>query len=112
MNISLQNVDKVSAVLTAKVEKNDYQANVEKALKNLRQKVNMPGFRKGMVPMSLVKKQYGISVLVEEVDKLLREKVSAYLSENKVNMLGSPLRKTSFLAPRQLSNLVLQLCHA
>ncbi len=95
MNISLQNVDKVSAVLTAKVEKNDYQANVEKALKNLRQKVNMPGFRKGMVPMSLVKKQYGISVLVEEVDKLLREKVSAYLSENKVNMLGSPLPKPS-----------------
>lgn len=95
MNISLQTVDKVSAVLTAKVEKNDYQANVDKAMKNLRKKVNMPGFRPGTVPMSLIQKQYGFSVLAEEIDKLLREKVSAYLHENKVNMLGSPLPKPS-----------------
>lgn len=93
MNISLENVDKVSAVLTVKIEKADYQEKVEKALKSLRQKVNMPGFRKGMVPMSLVKKQYGISVLAEEIDKLLQEKVFEYIRENKVNMLGTPLPK-------------------
>lgn len=59
MNISLQNVDKVSALLTVKIEKADYQEKVEKSLKTIRQRVNMPGFRKGMVPMGLVKKQYG-----------------------------------------------------
>ncbi len=93
MNISLQNVDKVSAVLTVKIEKADYQEKVEKALKTLRQRVNMPGFRKGMVPMGLIKKQYGVSVLIEEVDKLLQEKVGEYIRENKVDMLGAPLPK-------------------
>ena len=93
MNISLQNVDKVSAVLTVQIEKADYQAQVEKSLKTLRQRVNMPGFRKGMVPMAMIKRQYGSSVLMEEVDKLLQEKVGEYIQENKVNMLGSPLPK-------------------
>ena len=55
MNISLQNVDKVSALLTLKLEKADYQARVEKTLKTYRQKANIPGFRPGMVPMSLIK---------------------------------------------------------
>ena len=93
MNISLQNVNNVSAVLTAQIEKADYQEKVEKALKNIRQKVNMPGFRKGMVPAGLIKKQYGVSVLLEEVDKLLQEKVGEYIRDNKVNMLGTPLPK-------------------
>ena len=93
MNISLQNVDSVSAVLTVQIEKADYQEKVEKALKTLRQKVNMPGFRKGMVPTGLIKKQYGVSVLAEEIDKLLQEKVFEYIRENKVNMLGTPLPK-------------------
>ena len=93
MNISLQNVDSVSAVLIVQIEKADYQEKVEKALKTLRQKVNMPGFRKGMVPAGLIKKQYGVSVLAEEIDKLLQEKVFEYIRENKVNMLGTPLPK-------------------
>ena len=93
MNISLQNVDSVSAVLTVQIEKADYQEKVEKALKTLRQKANMPGFRKGMVPAGLIKKQYGVSVLAEEIDKLLQEKVFEYIRENKVNMLGTPLPK-------------------
>ncbi|WP_301915754.1 trigger factor [Phocaeicola coprophilus] len=93
MNISLQNVDSVSAVLTVQIEKADYQEKVEKALKTLRQKVNMPGFRKGMVPAGLIKKQYGVSVLAEEIDKLLQEKVFEYIRENKVNMLGTPRPK-------------------
>lgn len=93
MNISLQNVDSVSAVLTVQIEKADYQEKVEKALKTLRQKENMPGFRKGMVPAGLIKKQYGVSVLAEEIDKLLQEKVFEYIRENKVNMLGTPLPK-------------------
>lgn len=91
MNISLQNVDKVSALLTLKLEKADYQEKVEKTLKTYRQKANIPGFRKGMVPMSLIKKQFGKAVLAEEVDKLMQEKVNEYIRENKVNMLGMPL---------------------
>ena len=91
MNISLQNVDKVSAVFTVAIEKADYQERVDKTLKNYRQKANIPGFRKGMVPMSLVKKQFGKAVLAEEIDKFLQEKVYEYLRENKVDMLGQPL---------------------
>ena len=73
MNVSLQNIDKVSALLTVKLEKADYQEKVDKSLKNFRQKAQIPGFRKGMVPMSLVKKMYGKSVLAEEVNKLLSD---------------------------------------
>lgn len=91
MNVSLQNIDKVSAQLTVKLEKADYQEKVDKALKSLRQKVQMPGFRKGMVPASLVKKMYGKSVLGEEVNKLLSETVYKYIQDNKVNILGEPL---------------------
>ena len=87
----MQNVDKVSALLTVNIEKADYQEKVEKVLKKYRQQANIPGFRKGMVPMSLIKKQFGKSVMAEEVDKLMQEKVNEYIRENKVNMLGMPL---------------------
>ena len=87
----MQNVDQVSALLTVNIEKADYQERVEKVLKKYRQQVNMPGFRKGMVPMSLIKKQFGKSAMAEEVDKLMQEKVNEYIRENKVNMLGMPL---------------------
>ena len=91
MNVSMQNVDQVSALLTVNIEKADYQERVEKVLKKYRQQVNMPGFRKGMVPMSLIKKQFGKSAMAEEVDKLMQEAVNNYIRENKVNMLGMPL---------------------
>ena len=91
MNVSLQNMDKVSALLTVKIEKADYQDKVEKALKNLRHKVQMPGFRPGMVPAGLVKKMYGKQVLAEEVNKILSDTVYNYIKDNKVNMLGEPL---------------------
>lgn len=89
MNVSLQNIDKVSAQLTVKLEKADYQEKVDKSLKSFRQKAQMPGFRKGMVPMSLVKKMYGKSVIAEEVNKVLQEAVYNYIKENKVNMLAN-----------------------
>ena len=91
MNVSMQNVDNVSALLTVNIEKADYQEKVEKLLKKYRQQVNMPGFRKGMVPMSLIKKQFGKSAMAEEVDKLMQDAVNNYIRENKVNMLGMPL---------------------
>lgn len=91
MNVSFQNIDIVSGLLTVKLEKADYQEKVDKSLKTFRQKAQIPGFRKGMVPMSLVKKMYGKSVIAEEVNKLLSEKVYDYIKSNNVNMLGEPL---------------------
>ncbi|WP_291529180.1 trigger factor [Bacteroides sp. UBA939] len=91
MNVSLQNIDKVNALLTVKLEKADYQENVDKSLKNLRRKAQIPGFRQGMVPASLVKKMYGKSVIAEEVNKILSDAVYKYIQENKVNILGEPL---------------------
>lgn len=99
MNISLENVDKVSALLTLKLEKADYQEKVEKTLKAYRKQANISGFRKGMVPMSLVKKQFGKAVLAEEVDKLMQEKINEYIRENKVNMLGMPLPNEEKMQP-------------
>lgn len=91
MNVSLQNIDKVSALLTVKLEKADYQEKVDKSLKSLRQKAQVPGFRPGMVPMSLVKKMYGKSVIAEEVNKALSEAVYKYIQNNNVSILGEPL---------------------
>ena len=99
MNVSFQNVDKVSALLTVNIEKADYQENVDKVLKKYRQQANVPGFRKGMVPMSLIKKQFGKAVMAEEVDKLMQEKVNEYIRENKVNMLGMPLPNEEKMQP-------------
>lgn len=91
MNVSLQNIDKVSALLTVKLEKADYQPQVDKSLKTLRQKAQVPGFRPGMVPMSLVKKMYGKSVIADEVNKILSDKVYGYIKDNNVNILGEPM---------------------
>ncbi len=91
MNISLQNIDKVNAELTAVIEPADYTEKYAKAIKETSKKVNMPGFRPGKVPAGLVKKQYGQSILAEEINKILQESLFNYIRENKVNMLGEPL---------------------
>lgn len=91
MNISLQNIDALNAVLTAEIVPADYEENVKKAIKEFSKKASMPGFRPGKVPAGLVKKQYGTSILAEEVNKLLQENLYNYIRENKVNMLGEPL---------------------
>ena len=91
MNISLEKVGNVQAVITVKLETADYEANVKKSLKNLQAKVQMPGFRPGHVPASLVKKMYGTQVKAEEVNKLIGDNLMSYIRDNKVNMLGEPL---------------------
>jgi len=91
MNVSLQNVDKVSALLTVDMVKADYQEKVEAQLKKIRKDAQMPGFRKGMVPMGLVKKMYEKNVIADEVNKQLGEAINKYIQENKVQMLGEPL---------------------
>lgn len=91
MEFTLTNLDATSAKLVVNVVEADYAAQVEKTLKNFRQKANIPGFRPGMVPMGLIKKQYGTAVKAEEVNKLLQQKIFEYIRENKVDMLGEPL---------------------
>ena len=91
MKVSEQRIDNVNAIIKVAVEKNDYQEKVEKSLKQLRLKANMPGFRPGKVPMGLIKKMYEKSVLAEELDKLIRENLYDYLKENNLSVLGEPL---------------------
>ena len=91
MEITLKNQDATSAILSVNIQEADYSALVEKQLKNFRQKANIPGFRPGMVPMGLIKKQYGVAVKAEEINKLLQTKIFEYIKENKVDMLGEPL---------------------
>lgn len=91
MNISLKNNDVVSGIIKLEIVKADYADQVEKSLRGFRQKANVPGFRKGMVPMGMVKKMYGKHVLVEEVNKLVSENLYSYIRENKINILGEPL---------------------
>lgn len=91
MNVKFENVSKAQGLLTVSMEKADYQENVDKALKDARKKVQMPGFRPGMVPMSLVQKMYGKSIKADEINKLLQEKVFNYIRENKIDMLGEPM---------------------
>ncbi|MBQ0023373.1 MAG: trigger factor, partial [Prevotellaceae bacterium] len=90
-NITIENIDKVNAVITAVVEPADYTEKYNKALKDAKKKINMPGFRPGMVPTGLIKKQFGLSILAEEVNKILQDGLFGYIRDNKVNMLGEPL---------------------
>lgn len=91
MNITFDKIDAVNGVITAELTPADYAENVKKAIKDFRKKAKYPGFRPGMVPEGLIKKQYGTSILAEEVNKTLREALYKYITENKINMLGEPL---------------------
>ena len=91
MKITFDCPDKINGLLTMTIEPADYQEQVEKTLKNYRKKAQVPGFRPGMVPMGMIKKQYGTAVKVDKVNKLMGEKLYAYIQENKIQMLGEPL---------------------
>ncbi len=93
MNITKENVDALNAVVKVDIVKEDYNDKVEKILTDYRKTANIPGFRKGHVPMGMVKKQYGKAVLVDEVNKLLQESLNKYLTEEKLDILGQPLPK-------------------
>ncbi len=93
MNITRENVDALNAVVKVDIAKEDYSAKVDKILTDYRKTANIPGFRKGQVPMGMVKKQYGKAVLVDEVNKLLQDALNKYLTEEKLDVLGQPLPK-------------------
>ncbi|HMM01579.1 MAG: trigger factor [Prevotella sp.] len=91
MNVSLTNVDSVNAILQISVAKADYQEKLDSALKTFRKKANVPGFRPGTVPVGMVKKMYGKSIMAEEINKIVGESLYNYIQENKLNVLGEPL---------------------
>ncbi|WP_412983760.1 trigger factor [Pontimicrobium sp. IMCC45349] len=93
MNITRENIDALNAVVKVDITKNDYSDKVEKILSDYRKTANIPGFRKGHVPMGMVKKQYGKAVLIDEVNKLLQDALGKYLVEEKLDVLGNPLPK-------------------
>ncbi len=91
MKISFENPDKLNGLLTLTVETEDFQGRVEKTLKDYRKKAVQPGFRPGMVPMGLIKKQYGEAVKAEEINKLIGEELYKYINDKKIKMLGEPM---------------------
>ncbi len=93
MNITKEQIDDLNAVVKVAITKDDYQEKVDTILKDYRKQANIPGFRKGQVPMGLIKKQYGKAVLVDEVNKLLQDNLNKYLTEEKLDVLGNPLPK-------------------
>lgn len=93
MNITKESVDALNAVVKVDIVAEDYQEKVTEVLNDYRKKANIPGFRKGHVPMGMVKKQYGKSVMIDEVNKLLQESLSKFLVEEKLDILGNPLPK-------------------
>ena len=93
MKITKEDIDALNSVVKIDITANDYQEKVDTQLDDYRRKANIPGFRKGHVPMSLVKKQYGKSVMIDEVNKLLQESLNNYLVEEKLDVLGNPLPK-------------------
>lgn len=95
MNITRENVDALNAIVTVAVTKGDYSDKVAKILEDYRKNSNIPGFRKGAVPMSVIQKQYGKAVLLDEVNKFLQKSLNDYLVKEKLDILGNPLPKVT-----------------
>jgi trigger factor len=93
MDITQEKIDDLNSVLTIKISQEDYQAKVEKAIKDQAKKAKLPGFRPGMVPPAHIKKMYGKSILVDEINHLLSDSLNNYITENKLEVLGQPLPK-------------------
>lgn len=91
MNIVRKDHDSVNATITISIEKADYSEKVEKTLRDYRKKATIPGFRPGMVPMGLLKKMYGKSILADEINKMLSDELYKYIRENNIGILGEPL---------------------
>src|SRR6201996_7547494 len=93
MNITQEKIDNLNAVVKINIEPADYQARVDKAIKDQAKKAKMPGFRPGMVPPAHIKKMYGKSILVDEVNNLLSDTLNNYINEQQLEVLGQPLPK-------------------
>ncbi|WP_421752298.1 trigger factor [Croceimicrobium sp.] len=91
MKVNVQKIDDLNAVLTVAIEESDYREKVDKTLKDYRKKANIPGFRPGHVPAGLIRKQFGKSVLIEEINHILQHAVYDHIQEEKLDILGNPM---------------------
>lgn len=91
MKVTAQNHDDVSALLTVTLEKSDYKEKVEKQLINYAKNAQVPGFRKGKVPLSMVKKQYEAGIAFEEINRQVSDALNNYVNENKLRLVGQPI---------------------
>ena len=91
MKVTKNEIDALNNTLTIRIEKADYTPRVDKVLKDYRRKANIPGFRQGNVPIGLIKKQYGTSVLIDEINKLVSESLQKFFVDTKDKILGEPL---------------------
>ena len=91
MKVTFENADKVNGLMTLEVEEADYQAEVEKELKSYRKRAQVPGFRPGMVPMGMIRRQYGTAVKVEVINKVMGQEIYKYINDNNIHMLGEPM---------------------
>ena len=98
MNISKTDIDALNAIVNITVERKDFEEKVSTVLQDYRKNANIPGFRKGHVPMGMIKKQYEQAVIADEVNKLLRENLDKYINEEKLELLGNPIPKASEVA--------------
>lgn len=99
MNIIRENTDELNAVIKIKVEKQDYEQEVETILKDYRKKANVKGFRVGMAPMGMIKKMYGKSVLLDEVNKVVSKSLTEYLRDEEIEILGEPMPSEKEMSP-------------
>jgi len=104
MNIVRKDIDQNNATLTLSIVQSDYAEKVEKTVRDYRKKANIPGFRPGMVPVSLVKKMYGKAIIAEEINKIVSDELYKYIRENKINMLGEPLPNETEQQPIDFDN--------
>ncbi|MEC8852934.1 MAG: trigger factor family protein, partial [Bacteroidota bacterium] len=95
MRITQSKTKDLMATLTVEVVEKDYRENVDKILKDYRKTAEMPGFRKGKTPMSIINKKHKTAVTVEEVNKILQDEMYKHITNNKVKVLGSPMPKKS-----------------
>lgn len=91
MNITQEKIDDLNALLKVEVTAEDYQPKVEKVLKDYQKKMNIPGFRPGKVPSSVVKKMYGKAAMLDEINKMVIDTMYEYLGQNNIDILGNPL---------------------
>ena len=94
MKISISKANKLSGIISVSIEKKDYEGKVNEVLKNYTKTAKIPGFRKGFVPMGLVKKQYGNAVKVDQINKILDSNLKKYIQDQKLDILGGPIPNT------------------
>lgn len=93
MNITQEKIDQLNAVIKIQLSEADYKKNVDKVLKDYQNKATVPGFRKGHVPMGMVKKMVGVNAMVDEINKVLSASLQQYINDEKLDVLGNPLPK-------------------